>query len=60
MPRIEVESIPCAYCLKYVDVRFVFEDSQYKGIDRSSDYVLVADCVFHSTCWDKQIKEHPP
>jgi hypothetical protein len=30
------------------------------GVISSPDYTLVADLVFHSACWDKQVEEHPP
>ena len=30
------------------------------GVISSPDYVLVADWVFHSMCWDKLVEEHPP
>jgi hypothetical protein len=44
----------CPYCGKPVTIRW------NEGVVSSKEYVLIADWVYHSTCWDKQIEEHPP
>ena len=33
---------------------------QLDGIVSDPSYTLVADWVYHSTCWDKQVEEYPP
>jgi hypothetical protein len=45
----------CPYCKKAVATRWTS-----RGCLPSPDYVLVADGVFHSDCWDRQVAEHPP
>lgn len=52
----ETIRIPCAGCGEIIPTQW----SPGGGLLRSRDYELVADCVFHTDCWDKLITEHPP
>lgn len=46
----------CPYCAKEVIYQFIPD----RGILSSSNYVLIADWIYHTICWNKQIDEHPP
>jgi len=52
---METEISICPYCGKEV-ISFWTD----RGCISDSQYVLVADWVYHSVCWDKQIEEYPP
>lgn len=53
----DVEMIPCARCREPVETRWAKDGG---GLLSSPDYDLIADCIFHSACWEALIKEHPP
>jgi hypothetical protein len=52
--EVEVLVIPCPACGHSVYVNW------YKGVVSDPSYVLIADWVYHSDCWDKQVEEFPP
>lgn len=45
----------CPYCKQPV----AYEWTE-RGICSRPEYVLVADWIYHSHCWDKQYAENPP
>ena len=47
----------CPYCLLPVSFREMKDGS---GILSDPDIALIANWVYHSKCWDKQVEEHPP
>ena len=51
---IETEEIPCAECGEKISVYFD------NGVVSRPEYVLVADWIFHTTCWNKKLDENPP
>lgn len=53
--KTELLNSKCPYCGKNVRSTWV----KGSGLLSSPDYVLVADLIFHSACWDKQIAEKP-
>lgn len=46
----------CPYCGNPVTYQYL----KGGGVISRSEYTLIADWVYHSDCWDKQIEEHPP
>jgi len=56
MPDIDDVPCRCPYCGKTVTGKW----KRGGGMLSGPAYVLVADWLFHATCWDKQIAEHPP
>lgn len=54
--EIEEQTDRCPYCGNPVISLWV----KGGGCLSSPDYVLVADWIFHSSCWDRQVEEHPP
>jgi hypothetical protein len=53
--NIERWTTSCPYCGKEVEYLCV----QNGGVLRSPDYTLIADWIYHATCWDKQVDDHP-
>lgn len=51
---VEIEFYPCAQCGTAVETRWT-----KNGMLRD-DNVLVADWVFHPSCWDMKLRENPP
>lgn len=52
---IETETTNCPYCGKSVISYWV------KGggcLSRPEEYLLIADWIFHSKCWDAQVEEY--
>lgn len=45
----------CPYCGE--DVISYWSE---RGCISNPEYVLIADWIFHSICWDKQVEENPP
>lgn len=43
----------CPYCKKPVTIIW------NKGVLPSPDYLLIADWIYHTPCWDKLIEENP-
>lgn len=54
---IEVRAFPCAGCGVAVDTLWL---SRGRGMISKCGVTLVADSVFHTTCWDAKVAEHPP
>lgn len=50
-----MEVYPCAGCGTGVETYWTT-----KGMISNRNYVLVASWVFHGSCWDGLICEHPP
>lgn len=44
----------CSYCEKPIKIEWD------NGVVSRPDFVLIADWVYCTECWDKQIEEHPP
>jgi hypothetical protein len=57
MFECDAEVYTCPYCMKAVVVYVELDGS---GIISRPEYDLVANWVYHSACWDKQMREHPP
>ena len=55
--KSELKSTLCPYCMKPVATRWMKDGS---GMLSDPDVTLIADWVYHSKCWDKQVEEHPP
>lgn len=51
----EIVTSTCPYCQQPVETRWTEH-----GCIPAADYTLIADWVYHSACWDKQVAEHPP
>jgi hypothetical protein len=49
------ETYECPYCRKPVTITV-----EERGIVSDRAYVLVADWIYHSECWDKLVAENPP
>jgi hypothetical protein len=43
----------CPYCKK--PVYFIWNN----GVVPSDEHVLIADWIYHTECWDKEVEEHP-
>lgn len=54
--QFEPETSTCPYCSQDV-VSYWSKDG---CLSRPLHYVLVADWIFHSECWDKQVMSYPP
>jgi hypothetical protein len=54
--QYEEELTDCPFCGAPVRSLWVPQG----GCLPSPDYVLVADWIIHTDCWDKRIEEHPP
>ena len=54
--EVEIEAFTCPYCMKPVLTCWV----KGGGMVSDPDVTLIADWVYHSKCWDKQVEEHPP
>ena len=54
--EVEIEAFTCPYCMKPVLTCWV----KGGGMVSDPDVTLIADWVYHSECWDKQVEEHPP
>lgn len=52
----EKEQATCPACGHIVTFRWV----KGGGVVSDPSYVLVADWVYHSGCWDKQVEDFPP
>ena len=53
---IETETSTCPYCGK--DVLSYWAPRE--GCVPRPEYTLVANWIYHTKCWDKQVKERPP
>ncbi len=53
-PNIKIEFYPCAKCGTAVETHW-----SDRGMLRG-DNVLVADWVFHPSCWEGMLRENPP
>lgn len=53
----ELEVTVCPLCGNPVAFRSMKNGG---GILSDPDVALIADWVYHSKCWDKQVEEHPP
>lgn len=53
-PKIETEVYPCARCGTGVETRWTKD-----GMLSDFHVVLVADSVFHGSCWDGLLRENP-
>lgn len=54
------EIFACSKCGGAVEMIWAYKDGRCLGYETMQHYVVVADWVFHSKCWDKMIEEHPP
>jgi hypothetical protein len=50
----EIIILECPYCRKQVGIVW------NHGVVSKPEYVLIADWVYHSECWDKLVEENPP
>ena len=57
MFECDAEVHPCPYCRKDV---VIYVDLNNFGIISHESYVIIANWVYHSECWEKQMIEHPP
>lgn len=62
---IETEDIKCAECGIPITVYFGNNISGARnqhtgGVISRPEYVLVADWIFHTECWNKKVDENPP
>jgi hypothetical protein len=57
MDVTELELFRCPYCQLLVETYWMKDGS---GMISTPGATLVADWVYHSKCWDKQMDEHPP
>lgn len=58
---IEEEHTLCPECGQVVVSRWANPGwRQRGGCLPSPDYVLVADWIYHSTCWDALVERNPP
>jgi len=44
----------CPYC--QFPVTYYWDN----GVVSNKDYVLIADWIYHTECWDKLVEENPP
>ena len=51
-----IEQHTCPYC----GLPVVINTDARGRVHDSPAYLLVADWVYHSACWDQQVEEHPP
>lgn len=51
---MEEDATICPYCQLTVSYKW------HNGFITEPHNVLIADWVYHSKCWNKQIEEHPP
>lgn len=51
-PYEELDCV-CPRCGTTVTIKW------YKGVISDPKYILVADWVYHSSCWDKFLEENP-
>lgn len=51
---IEIITCQCPYCEKAILVAW------NNGVVSNPSYVLIADWVYHSECWDKFVEECSP
>lgn len=54
--QYEILGEKCPYCQKLVEVKWV----PGGGVLSDPNYCLIADWVYHSSCWDEQIEKFPP
>lgn len=57
---VEHFEVQCPYCLLPVTVAWETGDEKGRCGVLPGPYALVAACVYHETCWDKLVAEHPP
>ena len=57
MFECDAEVYTCPYCMKAVVVYVELDGS---GIISRPEYDLIANWIYHSKCWDQQMREHPP
>lgn len=53
---IEELASKCPYCDEVVISKWI----KGGGMLSNPNNVLVADWIYHGSCWDKLIEEHPP
>ena len=53
--QIEEATYPCTFCRTGVVTRW-----SERGMLSDPGVVLVADWVFHGSCWDGMVRENPP
>lgn len=52
--EFEVVVVPCCGCGTAIETKWTL-----RGV-LPGDFVLVADWVFHPSCWDMKVRENPP
>jgi hypothetical protein len=57
MFECDAEVYTCPYCCKDVVAYWALNNS---GLISQDNYVPIANWIYHSECWNKQMKEHPP
>lgn len=55
-PSYSTATTVCPYCNKPVEYFYIKD----RGILRSSTYDLIADTIFHSSCWNEMVEKYPP
>lgn len=54
--KIEIEYYPCARCGTAVKTRW----TERGMLSDYNENVLVADWVYHPSCWEAQLIQYPP
>lgn len=54
-----IEFFPCGRCRTPVAMEWSYREGKCLGYNSSRYYVVIADGVFHSDCWDTIVKENP-
>jgi hypothetical protein len=57
MYECDVELVVCPYCQKDV---IVFVELDGSGVISHESYDLIANWIYHSACWDEQMRRFPP
>jgi hypothetical protein len=52
--NLEEFTSPCAECNVKITLKWD------NGLIPEAHYVLIADWVYHTECWDKIVEAHPP
>lgn len=55
--KLEPITTACPGCGKTV-ISYWHKDN--RGMESRPEYVLVADWIYHSECWDKLVEDNPP
>jgi hypothetical protein len=56
MFECDAEVHECPYCRKSV---VIYVELDGTGVISHESYDLIANWVYHSACWDQQMREHP-